>query len=143
VDYPLDFDLAWVAGDADDCIGVFITAGLGPMARTQFERSSEMRIDIEAELLMLPRITGCDLLVDVPAPSSYVDLAERGFFVFDWFDQNIDTYRLVAKPSSPLRSADIESDLRMLVALAKLEFFFVDCSTIGTFGGVEMLTHAE
>jgi hypothetical protein len=114
--YPDDLDCAWLAIDAFGKLGVFITGGTGPIPE-QVLKSEIPVFEIEDALLELPRICAAVLTIKVRNPDSYVDLAERGLFVFDW--QNVHRanahqkpgYDLVALPTQPITASEISPKL--------------------------------
>src|SRR5687767_12160860 len=100
-----DLDLAWLATDSAGLVGAFLTGGAGPVPA-----AAMATIDAAEETaLTLPETSGCELRVSVADPSSYVALANRGLFVYDWSDvhrttaETSNVYELVAAPTIPLR----------------------------------------
>lgn len=78
--------------------------------------------DIEGRLCELPPVSQVQLLVSVKRPDDFIDLAERGVFVYDWTDINrtereaLRVYEPVAVPTKPITVSSLPS---ALAALAK------------------------
>jgi len=101
--YPFGWDVAWLARDRENRIGAFITAGCGPVV-------GAVDPTVEDRLLQSAPVTSsAELLTNVPDPSSFIDLATRGLYVFDW--DYYSTYVLVARPAPPI--ASLPSGLEM------------------------------
>ena len=114
--YPEGIDIAWVASDAQGNLGVFITAGVGPIAMPAMRFLDEELQCPEEMIAKLPEGGGSDLLMDAPDTSSYSRMADRGFYVFDWTDVYatdgfLEKYELVATPRNPARTADLPPEL--------------------------------
>ncbi|WP_175958541.1 hypothetical protein [Burkholderia sp. BCC0405] len=114
--YPEGVDCVWLASDCEGNIGAFITAGCGPIPEVTFDFERINIDDIEGRLCELPIVSRAQLLVSVKRPDDFVDLAERGLFVFDWTDierseqSALRAYELVAIPTNPI------SDISLLYA---------------------------
>ena len=109
-----DLDLAWLATDSAGLIAAFLTGGVGPVPD-----SAMVTIEgAEQTALALPESSDCELSVNVPDPSSFVALANRGLFVYDWADVHRTTsassnmYELVAVPTNPLRLSAAPPDVQ-------------------------------
>jgi hypothetical protein len=129
-EYPEQVDCAWLAVDSVGHVAVFITAGVGPIPETVLKSETPI-VEIESKLLELPPMAPASLAVEVPSPGSFIALAERGLFVFDW--QNVHRtraelkpgYDLVAIPTRPIEITAMPPDLAsiaMNTALAKNSF---------------------
>lgn len=107
VEYPEGIDCVWMGIDQHNNVAVFITAGEGPIPFAVFTFEEFSKDGFELEILSLQKTTQAKVLVDVPNPSSFVELASRGFFVYDWgefvYNPNSSqpSYRLVAQPTFP------------------------------------------
>jgi hypothetical protein len=109
--YPFGIDCVWLALDGDGHVGAFVSAGAGPIPERALACEHGVE-DIEKALLQLPRKSTAQLLIadDVP---SFVDIAERGLFVYDWQDVHRNRrdcthkYEPVAKPINPISAADL------------------------------------
>jgi hypothetical protein len=69
--------------------------------------------DSEVLVCSLPRTTTARLLVSVPRPDSFVALAERGLFVYDWNEAGRSTgvYEAVATPNEPVCFGSLPGEL--------------------------------
>jgi len=119
MDYPHQIDFVWLTSDSEGKLAVLVTAGAGLVPPAVLSALTEDR-NVEAELLSLARHATASLLVDIPNPQSFRDLAERGLFVYDWSDVHLPTseatgvYHLVARPSQPLHIDDLPPALQPL-----------------------------
>ena len=82
----------------------------------------------------LPRASACRLLASVPRPDSFVAIAERGFFVYDWSDVHrttaslIDAYEPMACPVRPVSLDELPESLRSHAASVRYSAGeFSDC----------------
>ncbi|MGJ4962368.1 hypothetical protein [Bradyrhizobium sp. HKCCYLRH3061] len=97
-----------------------MTAGAGPIPATALNVNHTPIEDIEQHLLRLPIVSSARLLVRVPRPDSFIDLAERGLFVYDWTDVHRSIanakrmYELVAVPASALLPDRLSGELHIL-----------------------------
>jgi hypothetical protein len=114
--YPHQFDCAWLAMDSVGKLGVFITAGSGPIPEMVLKNDVPV-LEIETALLKLPCVCSAVLTTTVPRPDSYIELAERGLFVFDWrnahrtITQEKSGYDLVALPTQPIKADNMSPNL--------------------------------
>jgi hypothetical protein len=81
---------------------------------------------IEDALLTLPKVSGCHLLVSIPRPDSFVDLAERGLFVYDWSDvhpakQSLDAYEPTAVPTNPISLDRLPDAVKLYATSVKFD----------------------
>lgn len=108
MDYPALFDCVWLASDNFGRLAAMITAGEGPIPATALATGTDIT-ETEERLLELPAIGRAHLNTEVPNPASFLELSERGFFVYDWTDvygSQRRAYELVCSPSRHLeRSA--------------------------------------
>ncbi|MDZ5647121.1 hypothetical protein [Nitrospirillum sp. BR 11828] len=106
--YPEGIDCLWVATDREGKVGAFITAGEGPIPALAFGFEAFTAFSLEEMLLALEVSTLATVLVDVPRPDSFLALAGRGVFVYDWGEFHSNpvgdrhSYRLVAVPREPI-----------------------------------------
>ena len=120
--YPDGLDCVWLASDRDGYIAAFITAGIGPIPSDVLKSCNIPIEEIEDKVCEMPKTAQARLLVSVKRPDSFIDLAERGVFVYDWTDVNriaqeeLKVYEQVAIPTQPI-TIDILAP--NLVALAK------------------------
>lgn len=114
--YPEWIDCVWLASDREGNIGAFITAGCGPIPEMVIDSGYIDIENIEGRICDIPVISDAKLLVSVKRPDDFIDLAERGFFVFDWSDiarpdlSALRAYELVAMPSNPIYEISLLSD---------------------------------
>lgn len=124
-DYPEQLDCVWLAVDSDGHVGVFITAGIGPISEAILGQQFPI-CEIESELTKLPEIAEVNLMADFPFSDSFMELAKRGLFVYDW--QNAHRrrsevklgYDLVAAPTYPIKIKEIPSGLINLAMTSAL-----------------------
>lgn len=111
--YPDGMDCVWIASDNACNVGVFITAGIGPIPVQSLSVDVLNIEDIEEILYRLPHISSCHLLVSMKRPDDFIELSERGFFVYDWCDIHrikkdySNAYELIAIPSNPIKLNDL------------------------------------
>jgi hypothetical protein len=77
--------------------------------------------DIKTRLGDMPVTANAKMLVSMPRPDDFVQLAERGLFAVDWSDvhrpkaDRIHSYELVAIPSRPIQVGQLTSEVRPLL----------------------------
>jgi len=124
--YPNGIDCVWLASDRDGHFGAFMTAGVGPIPLATLDYTNIPVEDIEGRLCELPLVSQAELLVSVKRPDDFIDLAERGVFVYDWADINRTAraarrvYEPVAGPTRPITASLLPSDLAALVEIVRL-----------------------
>jgi len=118
-EYPHALDFAWIASDGQEHVAVFITAGEGPILAQALRGDFFPVKEVEPRVLRLSirPDQAVTYLSDAPNPSSYIALAQRGVFVYDWTDftsvrESLNAYELVARPVMPITCADLPTDLR-------------------------------
>ncbi|WP_267549797.1 hypothetical protein [Rhizobium rhizogenes] len=123
--YPADIDCMWLATDQNGQLAAFLTAGFGPIpmdALTQVHSGSGR---VERLIQDMVPTSEAPLLVTVPRPDDFIDLARRGFFVFDWTDihrttrQKVHGYEVVAVPNEPKKLGALPHELAVLVQPVK------------------------
>jgi hypothetical protein len=131
--YPEGIDCVWIASDREGHLGVFITAGVGPIPAEAFKSDYVPVEDIEELVCDMPSKSSARLLVSVKRPDSFVDLAERGVFVYDWTDihrtarEAAHAYEPVATPVKPIKVDELPADLAALAkALKFVDVAFAD-----------------
>ena len=128
--YPHGWDVTWLAADKEGRIGVFVTAGSGPIPEIVLTSLEQERFeDIEARIVTLPTITSARLLVPVKRPDDYLGFAWRGLFAYDWSDVHRTqgyrhAYELLAAPERPLGVAELPPDIVELLAGVVLDTSF-------------------
>jgi hypothetical protein len=127
--YPKGIDCVWLASDKLGHVGAFITAGEGPVPEMAFNQSLEVE-EIEGQIYEMPQRTPGQLLVTVPRPDGYLEIAARGLYVYDWTDAGKTTskatnlYELVAIPSNPLINYDLPIALRTVSSVLRFDLAF-------------------
>ena len=123
-------DCVWLASDQNGHVAAFVTAGTGPIPTAVLQTPLPVE-ESEALVCSLPTTTTARLLVSVPRPDSFVDLAERGLFVYDWHEHRIDgrstgVYEAVATPNDPVCFGSLTGEL-------------AEISKVVTFGSVSFM----
>lgn len=128
-------DVLWMAIDPRGQVAAFLTAGEGPAAGGAFTGALDI-FEVEDALLSLGPRGQAKLLVEAPDLSSYVALAERGLWVYDWQDVHrvradcLDAYEIAATPTQPIFVADLPDELGRMARKAPLNIAFADTTTI-------------
>jgi len=124
--YPHDVDCLWLAHDRNNHVGGFVTAGLGPIPVDLLDENASKVRESGRLSSDLPKVSGSRLLVSFyKDASSFLDLAERGIFVYDWSGirkvdaQFVNAYQLVAVPTTPILLELLPDRLRALTSLVK------------------------
>jgi hypothetical protein len=118
--YPIGFDCVWLAANIRGELCALITAGAGPVPTTLLDCADLNALEGEI-LRALPRSANPKVLVKVPMPESYRELASRGLFVYDWTDihkpriESSGAYELVAIPEPPLLLPSLPRALSSIV----------------------------
>lgn len=124
--YPEGIDCVWLASDREGHLGVFITAGVGPIPVLALDSLSTPIVEIESKLYQLPTVSQAKLLVSVKRPDDLIDLAERGMFVYDWTDigrtarESLNVYESAAVPTVPMTIESLPSDLAVLARILNI-----------------------
>jgi hypothetical protein len=106
--YPTEgLDVSWLGVDRDGYMGVFITGGWAPIPTVALRQDALSITKIEPLILEMPRVSAADSKVAAPDISAFIDLAERGFFVYDWVDEcavasGYGAYGIEAVPRNPI-----------------------------------------
>ena len=122
---PSSYDLVWLAVDAANQVAAFVTAGPGPIPLNILD--PDLLDDVEERILDLPVVSR----VRIPSGSddglgSFVALAQRGIFVYDWTDvhgtrvEDLHAYELVAAPTDPITVANLPHALTRIAAANQL-----------------------
>jgi len=126
-DYPEGMDCVWMASDQEGCLGVFITAGRGPIPKAAL---NEEHFDAVDTLLrdLRPR-TAAEVFVTDGNTADFEDVASLGLFVFDWQDiqhgqGETESYDIAAAPAEPLRVADLPPSTTGLASTVRLPLSF-------------------
>lgn len=124
--YPEHIDCLWLASDSEGYLGAFITAGAGPIPMEALNFIGLPVVDTGDRLCQLPAVSKAQLLVSLKPPNDFIDLAERGIFVYDWSDvhrsksRGLKKYELYAVPTNPITVTSLPSDLESLARAVKL-----------------------
>jgi hypothetical protein len=132
--YPKGVDAVWLASDRVGNIAAFISAGVGPIPIAALSLRSLAVVEIEQHICEMPALSATRLIVHVKRPDSFLELASRGIFVYDWSDVSRVTkdkknlYELVASPSEPITTKELPSILSLLVD--EIRFLSFEFSTL-------------
>ena len=125
--YPAGLDCVWLAADREGHVGAFVTAGVGPIPVDALREDLLSVEELEDRVLELPPVSGVELRISVPRPDSFLRLAERGLFVYDWRDVHRvwwgkrGAYEIAAVPTQPLERRSLPPDLAAVVDALLLE----------------------
>lgn len=128
-------DCVWIASDSVGQIAALVTAGVGPVPAGVLGGTVDL-FDIEDRLLELPVVGDGSGVAGNGDISSFLDLARRGFFVFDWMDvhriarDSVHAYGLIAAPTVPASITALPTDLRALARRQRLPATFGNRLTI-------------
>ena len=129
------FDCAWLVSDIAGCLAAVVTAGAGPIPESVFGGPVDL-LDLEYRLLQLPVVGEANALAEDGDATSFLNLARRGLFVFDWTDVHltgrakIDAYQLVAAPACAIHASDLPADLGAVALRQRLLSAFGDHLTL-------------
>lgn len=119
MDYPKQIDCVWLASDSTGQLAAMITAGEGPIPAEVLKGG--YLFEIEEWLFQLGTVGQAKLIASVPDPESFVNLGERGLFVYDWTDahsssaQRRGKYELVCSPENLLMRDVLPTALQAVV----------------------------
>lgn len=131
--YPAGVDCVWLASDKEGHLGAFITAGTAPIPVSVLGPGYMPVDDVEGRLCQLPPVSEARLLVLVKRPDDFIDLAQRGLFVYDWTDINrtareaLGVYEPVAVPSKPITVNFLPGDLAASARAIRLSAIAFAC----------------
>lgn len=123
--YPEGIDCVWIASDQDGHLAALVTAGVAPIPIDILNNPVVDIQDIEQLICNLPKITKSNLVIQVPRPDDFIDMAERGFFVYDWHDvhrtesDKTNLYELIATPNIPIQLNVLSNQLADLAKKIK------------------------
>jgi len=113
----VEFD--WLASDQDDFVAYISSAGAGPLPKAAIEAAPLLE-DVLDRIRGLTRTGKAIPTAGVLNPRDWLDVAERGFFAYDWSSTS-KRYELIAEPSRPLHLHGIpKAELRLLAARIRL-----------------------
>ena len=119
--YP-QADCVWIASDAEGNVGAFVTGGEGPIPANALLPPCIPIDKIEKAVLQTQAHCDAIMLRKYTRPDSFIALAQRGFFVFDWSDvhrvsaDEIGAYEKVCVPSSPRPVSALSSEFQRHLA---------------------------
>jgi hypothetical protein len=125
--WGIEFD--WFAVDRDGFVGLFSSAGNGPIPASVAAHASEFD-DYDWGTHLPPSGRCLDSPTRAGDFSFWVVAAERGMFGFDWQMWDGPFERLTV-PSHPVRATDLPPDMRRLASLAVLSLDFGSTSSLG------------
>ena len=102
--YPDGLDCVWLGVDRNGNLGAFVTAGAGSIPVSVLNDLSLPIEEIETAVCQLPRVSEVRLLFQIKRLDDFVEMAQRGFFVYDWTDihrtahESIHAYELMVVP---------------------------------------------
>jgi hypothetical protein len=134
---PRAFDWVWLACDRDDRVAAFVTAGAGPIPTAVLDSNLPVE-DGEALIRSLAATTVARSLLAKGDVTSFMALAQRGVFVYDWQGvhsarMHIHSYELVAVPDTPARFDSLPDELAKLSRVVRFDkVSFVDEKAIDT-----------
>lgn len=120
-EYPEGIDCAWVATDRLGHLAAFVTAGDGPIPSNLLSDRNTDIFEIETLLRELPRISEVNLLKQLKRPDDFIELAEKGIFVFDWVDLRGGGYELIAVPATPIGLESASDEVRRIASITCLQ----------------------
>jgi len=130
-----EVDCAWLVSDIADRLAAVVTAGAGPLPESVFDGPVHL-FDLEHRLRQLPVVGAANALIEDGDTTSFLDLARRGLFVFDWTDVHrtvraeIGAYQLVAVPACAIHTSDLPADLGTVALRQRLSSAFGDRLTL-------------
>jgi hypothetical protein len=125
-EFPRGFDWVWLACDRDDHVAAFITGGAGPIPTAILESSLPAE-ESEALIRRLAPTTTAHASISHGGVESFIALAQRGVFVYDWQDVHRPSarythlYELVAAPREPVRVELFHGELAQLSRIVRLD----------------------
>ncbi|KQY29563.1 hypothetical protein ASD38_09505 [Caulobacter sp. Root487D2Y] len=134
--YPSQIDCGWLVSDEVGHLAMLITAGEGPIPALALEGSRLPLDDLGGLVDALEICSEVEFVVDVPNPASFIDLARRGVFMFDWTDVHRTEagqrgiYELVAKPRTPRGVVDLPPVLTQAISGLEVSGRFSDLGAI-------------
>lgn len=123
--YPHGIDWTWIASDSKGNIGVFTTAGEGPVPECILQLDPASIENIEGRIGEMPIVSNVKIIRSKPA-DSFIEFGRRGLLVFDWTAihppaaQAIDSYEPLVAPVDPVGIDTIPADLARIAAVVKL-----------------------
>ena len=116
-------ELNWLGSDAEGSVGIFWTAGTGPVPAKTLTTAAIEVVFIRVQDLL---VTGEAIYSPGPDDgdvSEWMLASERGLFAYDW-DRTSSRYRLIASPSASIGVRNLPTDLREQAELSEFPFIF-------------------
>jgi hypothetical protein len=129
-DYPIGEDYEWLAIDSLGQIARFTTGGEGPIPEAVLAHPEVVHSARKA-LYQIPRTSNATILVRLPRPSDFEQIAELGIFGYDWQDvcrkakARNGVYEPISIPSKPVLVGAAPELIQKATSLVRLP---------GTFG---------
>jgi hypothetical protein len=129
----IGIEFSWLAVDEVGHVGLFTTAGEGPVPDSALPQS-EQDFEAQDQILEMRERSECKLHMPYPRPDDYVAVARRGVYAFDWADihetisQCAHRYRLVGEPKSPLVVSELPSALQVRAFATRIPGVFFRAS---------------
>ncbi|BCG75565.1 hypothetical protein MesoLj113a_67230 [Mesorhizobium sp. 113-1-2] len=132
-DYPIGIDCVWIASDSTGSLGAFVTGGEGPIPTRILSNEWIDIVDIEEYIEILPICSKAEFLIPIKGSDSFLSMARRGFFVYDWKDVHrkrsecSKKYEKVAFPDPSLKISDLTGKLSLMApSVVVLDLKFSD-----------------
>ncbi|UVC10595.1 hypothetical protein IHQ71_08420 [Rhizobium sp. TH2] len=140
--YPEQYDVMWAATDSIGQVGVFFSAGEGPIAKAFLDYEGYEQKDLGGRFGDPPP-RGELIRVGGFGDDSVYELAERGCYVFDWSDVHrgsgkLHAYELCAMPSAPWKLSELALDVQTFLGQVQLPGV-----VFGTSNWLDVEAHAE
>ena len=119
--YPEGIDCVWMSVDKNGHLAAFVTGGEGPIPVDILNQNAVPIEEIESAICELEVRSEAKLLVSLPRPDDFIDMARRGIYVFDWQDvsrtrgDRTGLYEKIAVPTEPITLDGLPNQLRALV----------------------------
>jgi hypothetical protein len=128
--FGIEFD--WLGHDVDGAVGLFMSAGYGPVPRAAYDQFKELDDELGAAITVLPTIGGSRLEQHPSITTSYEGPAQRGLYCYDW-EHWKGPYRRASLPDVPLALEALPFDLFRFAVLVQVPV------TFETFVGINLL----
>lgn len=119
-------ELDWLAVDVDEYVGLFSTAGRGPVPVVVVEHLVEVKRAI-ARLGNLPILADCAKTPDRGTGdfSFWIEPCRRGLYGFDWGPVDAGPFARLTVPGHPIKTAELEeATVREAARLVRLPIRF-------------------
>ena len=120
-------DYGWLAVDDAGYVAVLCTGGDGPVPATAIPNSFEVEEELpEALLSEEPIRSSYMLFIECPRPDSFIEIAQRGVFAYNWGDacrtlaNCIGEYELAAAPTVPVKIDQLAPNVQKLANATRL-----------------------